>query len=187
MSSTALGARSPATVGATRRLPQPYWNPYVAGVVLGLVLLATYLLTGRGLGATGAFSALVAWVANAISPAAAQANPVHVRYLEHGPPLLSFLPFLVLGTFVGGWISAKLAGRIRVGYETGPRIGVGGRLALAFVGGVITAFGGKIAMGCTSGQALSGMAVLNVGSLVFMLSMFATGYVVAYLARKEWL
>jgi hypothetical protein len=29
-----------------------YWNPYVAGVVLGLVLLAAYLVAGNGLGAT---------------------------------------------------------------------------------------------------------------------------------------
>ena len=33
------------------RPEKPYLNPYVAGVCLGLVLLAAYVLTGRGLGA----------------------------------------------------------------------------------------------------------------------------------------
>jgi len=29
---------------------QPYWNPYVAGLGLGLVLLASFVVMGRGLG-----------------------------------------------------------------------------------------------------------------------------------------
>ena len=31
--------------------PQPYWNPYYAGIGLGLVLLAAFILMGKGLGA----------------------------------------------------------------------------------------------------------------------------------------
>lgn len=169
------------------RRAQPYWNPYLAGVTLGIVLLATYLLMGRGLGATGAFSALAAWFASAVSPEAAMANPVHARYLEDGAPLLAFLPFLVLGAFLGGGISARLAGRMGLGYDGGPSVGRGARFALAFVGGILVAIGAKIAMGCTSGQALSGAAVLNAGSLVFMAAVFAAGYLVAFLFRKEWL
>lgn len=173
--------------GTPARRPDPYWNPYVAGFALGLVLLATYLVAGRGLGASGAFSALVATIANAVSPDAAQANPVHARYLEGGAPLLEFLPLLVLGTFVGGWIGARSAGRTKLGIDRGPSIGDGPRIALAFAGGALVAVGAKIALGCTSGQALSGAAILNAGSLVFMVAVFAAGYAVAYFARKEWL
>ena len=36
------------------RAPQPYWNPYLAGFGLGLVLLASFVIMGRGLGASGA-------------------------------------------------------------------------------------------------------------------------------------
>jgi uncharacterized membrane protein YedE/YeeE len=61
------------------------------------------------------------------------------------------------------------------------------RLMLAFVGGFIAAYGAKIAKGCTSGQALTGGAILNVGSLVFMLAVFASAYGLAYFVRKEWL
>lgn len=169
------------------RRAQPYWNPYVAGFALGLVLLGGYLLLGRGLGATGAFSALAAWFASLVSPESAAANPVHARYLDHGPPLLDYVPILVLGTLIGGGLSAWLAGRARLTLEAGPRATRGARLALAFVGGFLAALGAKIALGCTSGQALSGAAVLNAGSLVFMGAVFAAGYVVAFLFRKEWL
>ena len=58
---------------------------------------------------------------------------------------------------------------------------------LAFFGGFIAAFGAKIAKGCTSGQALTGGSMLNVGSLVFMLAVFAGAYGLAYFVRKEWL
>jgi hypothetical protein len=169
------------------RPAHPYWNPYLAGFALGLVLLGGYLLLGRGLGATGAFSALAAWFASLISPESAAANPVHARYLDHGPPLLDYVPILVLGTLIGGGVSAWLAGRMRLAVESGPGPSRGARLALAFGGGIVAAIGAKIALGCTSGQALSGAAVLNAGSLVFMGATFASGYLVAFLFRKEWL
>ncbi len=35
--------------------------------ILGLVLLASYLVAGRGLGATGAFSSVAAWIASGLS------------------------------------------------------------------------------------------------------------------------
>ena len=41
-----------------------YMNPYLAGVGLGLVLLASYLVAQRGLGASGAFASTVAWLAS---------------------------------------------------------------------------------------------------------------------------
>ena len=47
---------------------KPYWNPYVVGFLLGLVLLATYVITGRGLGATGAFSSIAAWLSASFLP-----------------------------------------------------------------------------------------------------------------------
>ena len=39
-------------------------NPYLAGILLGLVLLAAMYLSGRGLGASGGIkNAVVAWLA----------------------------------------------------------------------------------------------------------------------------
>ena len=172
---------------ANRRDAQPYWNPYAAGALLGLVLLASYLIAGRGLGATGAFSSIAAWIASVASPAHAQANPVHARYLADGSPLTAWLVFLLIGAFAGAALSGWMAGRTRLAIEKGPRLSDGARLATAVAGGAIAAIGAKVAMGCTSGQALTGGAMLNAGSLVFMGAVFAAGYTVAWILRKEWL
>ena len=50
--STLAEHRTPDRVTTAARLPKPFWNPYLAGFLLGLVLLGTYLVTGRGLGAS---------------------------------------------------------------------------------------------------------------------------------------
>jgi len=166
---------------------KPYWNPYVVGFLLGLVLLATYIVTGRGLGATGAFSSVAAAIAGWLSPEHAATNAVHSKYLNDGAPLASWTLFLLAGAFVGALASGIQGQRVRWTVERGPHISDSRRLALAFVGGFVAAYGAKIAKGCTSGQALTGGAILNAGSLVFMGAVFAAGYLVAWILRKEWL
>lgn len=185
MNASAVSGASPRQVAKSG--PAPFWNPYLAGFGLGLVLLAAYLVEGRGLGATGAYSSVAAWIANAISPEHAQASAIHAKYLARGTPLASWLFYLLIGTFLGALVSGLAAGRFRLGVEKGPRLSDGERLVLALAGGVIAGIGAKIARGCTSGQALTGAAVLNAGSLVFMLAVFVAGYAVAWMARKEWL
>jgi len=60
-------------------------------------------------------------------------------------------------------------------------------LTLALVGGAIAGFAARLSLGCTSGQALSGGAMLSLGSWIFMLSVFAGGYGAAWFLRKEWI
>jgi uncharacterized membrane protein YedE/YeeE len=59
-------------------------------------------------------------------------------------------------------------------------------MLLALVGGFAVGFGSRLAQGCTSGQALSGGAVLAVGSWLFTLSFFLGAYLLAWFVRKEW-
>jgi hypothetical protein len=177
-----LAGRSRAATG-----PAPYWNPYAVGFLLGLVLLATYAIAGRGLGATAAFSALAAALAGAVSPEHVQANGVHARYWNEGAPLLSWTLFLLFGAAIGAFVSGWQGRRLALSIERGPRVSDSTRLLLAFAGGFIAAYGARIAKGCTSGQALTGGAMLNVGSLVFMGAVFASAYALAYFVRKEWL
>jgi uncharacterized protein len=172
----------------TRREAAPYTHPYLAGVGLGLVLLATYVVMGRGLGASGAFSTLVAWVVDLVAPAHAQANSFYADYLGSGAghPLKDWLVFEVLGVLVGGFLSGALAGRIKKTVEKGPRISTRNRLLLAFAGGTVMGVGAKLARGCTSGQALSGGALMSAGSWAFMLMVFAGGYATAWFLRRQW-
>lgn len=176
-----------AHVHAAPRVAAPYANPYLAGVALGLVLLAAFVVVGRGLGASGAFTAAVAAGVDAVAPAHARANGFYSEYLGgEGSPLKAWLVFEVLGVLVGGFLSGILAGRVRRTIEKGPRISVGGRLGLAFAGGALMGVGAKLARGCTSGQALTGGAQLSVGSWAFMLCVFAGAYALAFFLRREW-
>lgn len=171
---------------ATARPAAAYSNPYLAGIGLGLVLLAAFVIVGRGLGASGAFSSLVAAGVEAVAPAHARGNDFYAEYLGAGSPLKSWLVFEVLGVLVGGFLSGALAGRVRRTVEKGPSVSVRGRFLGAFVGGALMGAAAKLARGCTSGQALTGGAQLNLGSWIFMLAVFAGGYAVAYFVRREW-
>jgi uncharacterized protein len=166
---------------------KPFWNPYLAGALLGLVLLATYLVTGRGLGATAGFAAVATWIAGIVSPSHIEASVVHLKYWNDGAPLLNWTLFVLIGALIGAAISGWQGNRFSFSVERGPRVSDGQRLALAFGGGFIAALGAKLAKGCTSGQALTGSSILNAGSLVFLVSVFVAAFGLAYFVRKEWL
>jgi uncharacterized membrane protein YedE/YeeE len=151
------------------------------------VLLASYIIMGRGLGATGAFTSFVAYGVQQVSSSHAAANPFYSEYLpttRH--PLADWLVFEILGVLLGGYLSGLFAGRVRKTVEKGPRITVPGRMVYAFIGGMTMGIGSRLARGCTSGQALTGGALLSVGSWVFIIAVFLTAYAVAYFVRKEW-
>ena len=185
--STLVERHSVAAAPALRRKAQAFMNPYLAGFMLGLVLLASFVITGRGLGATAAFAAVATWLTGIVSPEHVQANLVHAKYWNDGAPLLNWTLFLLIGAFIGAAVSGWLARRTRFTIERGPRITDGQRLVFAFAGGFIAALGAKLAKGCTSGQALTGSSVLDVGGLIFMGAVFLSAYGLAYFVRKEWL
>jgi len=170
------------------KVPKPYWNPYLSGIGLGLVLLASFVIMGRGLGASGAFSSAVAYGVQTIAPSHAQSNEFYSEYLGDGAknPLMDWLVFEVIGVFVGGYISGTLAGRINKTIEKGPNFTNKKRLLFAFTGGALMGIGAKLARGCTSGQALTGGALLNAGSWAFMMMVFAGAYATAYFVRRQW-
>ena len=166
-----------------------YADPYAAGVGIGLVLLAAYAIAGRGLGASGAFSSVVAaGTATAVGMERAVSSAAVAPYLLDGvaSPLRDWLVLELAGVVLGGLTSAWLAGRLRRAVERGPRIAATPRLYCAVAGGVLMGFGAKLARGCTSGQALSGGALLSTGSWIFIAACFASGYALAPLARRLW-
>jgi uncharacterized membrane protein YedE/YeeE len=101
-------------------------------------------------------------------------------------PLDHWLVWTVLGVLVGGFVSGLARGRVRVETQAGPRVSDRSRWLYAFLGGILVGFGARLARGCTSGQALSGGAVLSAGSWAFMLAVFAGGYLLAIPVRKLW-
>ena len=169
------------------RKSYPYWNPYLVGVGIGILLVLCFLVTGRGLGAVGAFSSFVSNLVDAVSATHAQANPVFSEYLaDRGNPMRNWVVYEIIGVVAGGLISGWLSGRLKLEVIRGPQITSRNRLYLAFFGGMLMAFAAKVARGCTSGLALSGGATLSVGAWAFMISVFIGGYLVASIFRRAW-
>jgi hypothetical protein len=181
------GTRWLSLLGGEDRLVKSYANPYVAGVGLGLVLLLAFVMMGRGLGATGAFANAAAEIATTVAPKSAQSNHYFARYLNpDGGGRIDWLVVELFGVAIGGFASAAFAGRLRRAVERGPHISRDTRLVLAFTGGSVMGLGAVLARGCTSGQALTGGALLSVGSWLFIFGAFAAGYAVAPLLRWAW-
>ena len=171
-----------------RDYAEGFWNPYVAGVALGLVLLLTFYLMGTGLGASGAVVRTSAVLAHAAVPGAVEQNDYYKSFYKPGAknPLINWMVFQVAGVFLGGLVAVVTARRFRPGVGRGPTASVGLRLSMALIGGVVAGVGTRFGMGCTSGQALSGGATMVVGSWVFMMAVFATAFLAAYFVRREW-
>jgi hypothetical protein len=150
------------------------------------VLLAAFVLAGRGLGASGAFASVAASVANAVAPEATRGNVYFTDRLGAGGPWRDWLVVELAGVVIGGWLSAALAGRLGARVERGPHTSAGARLALAAMGGAVMGGGAVLARGCTSGQALTGGALLSVGSWVFIAGAFGAAYLVAFATRRSW-
>ncbi|HET7824794.1 MAG TPA: YeeE/YedE thiosulfate transporter family protein [Anaeromyxobacter sp.] len=166
------------------RNPEKFWNPYLAGVALGLVLAATYLVMGTGLGASGGSLRMGVAALSAVAPDHVAATPALARAAasEHA----GWLVYELAGVVLGGLVAAYTSGRLKAEVLKGPRISTAGRLALALAGGVLMGAAAKLTRGCASGQALTGGALLSVGSWVFFLSFFAGGYGLAWFVRREW-
>ncbi len=166
---------------------RPLWNPYVAGAVLGLVLLASFLVMGFGLGSSSVPTRLAIGAAHLVAPEATEANRYFGQYVGPGKNVLDdWLVFEVLGVFLGGAVGAYSGGRMKLEVIRGATATRTRRLVMAVVGGVFMGFAARLARGCTSGQALTGGAVLSLGSWIFMMCVFAGGYLLAPITKRQW-
>jgi uncharacterized protein len=166
-----------------------YMNPYLAGFLLGLILIASFYITGRGLGASGAFKSIAVASVEGVAPTHAGNTAFYKSFAEENPegPWKNFLVFQVMGVLVGAFFSGIIANRVGLKLEKGPAVTNGVRIAAALAGGALFGFGSQLGRGCTSGSALSGMAVLSFGGILTMLAIFASAYSLAYFFRKLWL
>lgn len=170
------------------RAPLPYWSPYAAGFGLGLVLLLSFWILGAGLGASGGLARCSAWLQHMIQPDTVEKSTYFGAWFGPDTPhvLSYYLVFMAAGVLVGGFLSALGSRRLKPAVERGPTARPGGRLLFALLGGLLVGFASRLARGCTSGQALSGTAMLFTGSIVFLICMFIGAYATARLVRREW-
>jgi uncharacterized membrane protein YedE/YeeE len=165
-----------------------YWNPYLGGFLLGIILILTFFFTGRGLGASGAAKAIVTQTVHTVAPTHTENNTYYAdQFLGGKVPISNWLVFEVIGIVAGAFISGSLSGRVFFRVQHSPKITAKRRLWFALFGGVLFGFGAQFAKGCTSGAALSGMTVLSLGGYLTMLSIFGGAYIFAYFFRKLWI
>ena len=166
-----------------------YWNPYVAGVALGILLFVSFFVVSHGLGASGGLNRLVAFTQSIFAQEHVNTTPYLAKMAATGKnPFDSWLVWEIIGVLIGGFASGMINKRVKVETHMGaqlssPKV----RWAMAFAGGTIMGFGARFARGCTSGQGLSGGSVMSVGSWVFLFAVFGGGYLTAYFLRNFWL
>jgi uncharacterized membrane protein YedE/YeeE len=172
----------------TNRPTRDYINPYLGGFLLGIVLFSAFFITGNGLGASGGLNRILVFFEDLVAPE----HIDQVAYLismagGSQNALDSWIVVLTVGAVLGGFASGWFNGRLKLETNRGPHISRKARWLFAFIGGGFMGYGARMARGCTSGQALSGGAVLSVGSWAFMFAVFAGAYALAYFVRRLWL
>jgi uncharacterized protein len=144
--------------------PQLPW--FLAGPLLGLCVVAVRWLFGARLAVTGGFSEIV--------------EGVRERRLS-----FDWRAWFVVGVLLGGTVFALIAG--------GPDFHGYGWLTdnldeawvapILVVAGVLIGFGAKLAGGCTSGNGLSGTAILSPAALAATATFFSTAIVVSFVTE----
>jgi uncharacterized membrane protein YedE/YeeE len=171
-----------------KKFKNVYWNPYFGGLMLGLLIAATFYVTGRGVGATGGTKATVVTTVNAVAPQYAKDQAFFSKYVDEDKnPMKNWLVYETLGIIIGAFLSGSIKGRIGFVTEHSPKITAKKRLIFALIGGLLFGIGSQFARGCTSGAALSGSTVLSVAGFVTMIGIFGTAYLAAYFFRKLWI
>ena len=164
--------------------PKPFGSPYLAGIGLGLSVLAGFMLLGHGPGASGFFSRLGAVGVAEIAPDQVAANAYWRPALDSS---LSnyWLTWAVGGIAIGGFVSALLTGRIKFGIDRGSLVTRSARLGYALGGGIVVGIATRLARGCTSHH-LSEAALFSLGSWMFLGAVFIGGFSAAFLFKRVW-
>lgn len=146
------------------------WSPYAVGAGIGALSWFTFLTAKKPIGVTTPFESTAAGLAQKLAPRASGVNAYLAK--AETTPAIDWEWMLVAGIGVGSLLSARASN------ERAPR-GVpalwkrrfgskpGRRYLAAFVGGLMMMFGARMARGCTSGHAISGLSQLSGASLVF--------------------
>jgi uncharacterized membrane protein YedE/YeeE len=167
-------------------LSNKVWSPYLAGAIIGLLQIPTFLLMDTALGASSSFVTVGAHIASLFDSRVSD-----IKYLaSHMWGAKNWWQVAVVGGIVlGAFISMRMSGAYRqtispVWSRTMGVSTLSARAPIAFLAGFIMLFGARIAGGCTSGHGISGIAQLSVGSTLAVAGMFAGGIVTAMLFKR---
>ena len=158
----------------------PAWSPYLVGAAIGVLCWLTFYFSGKPIGASSFYAQLAGFLGKHIAPR----HTASLTYFNDKPPRVSWGFVFVVATIVGGAIAALTGGEFT--NEWLPPIwearfgdSVALRAAVAFCGGMLMAFGARLAGGCTSGHGISGTLQLNLASWISVICFFIGGVAVA--------
>ncbi|HEX9138125.1 MAG TPA: YeeE/YedE thiosulfate transporter family protein [Nitrospirota bacterium] len=164
---------------------ESFWSPYLAGIGLGITLLATFVIAGQGLGASRAFTVAAGKGLNEILPGYTATLSYLSKYLE-SPLFRDWTVLEVSGLLAGAFVGVLLSRGFRLRFDRAASMNVGMRFMTALGGGVLLGFASRLARGCTSGVALTGGAQFALSGWVFVIAMFASGFLFAAMFRRLW-
>ena len=163
------------------------WTPYVAGAIIGLLQIPSFLLMDTALGASSSYVTVAAHIASLFDSRVAE-----IKYLaSHMWGAKNWWQVAVVGGItIGAFLSMRLSGARRktispVWARAMGTTTLAARAPIAFLAGFIMLFGARIAGGCTSGHGISGMAQLSAGSTLAVAAMFAGGILTAMLLLRR--
>ena len=165
-----------------------YGNPYFAGIGIGIALFFAFFLVGKGFGDSGAMTRIFAYMMSKMMPSHTDTLVYFRRYLSTSQhPLFQWVVLILIGSALGGLVSGMRGRRMKMEFTRGPHASVQFRIIASLIGGMLVAFGARMAGGCLTGLAITGGAVLSVASWVFFLVAITAGMTVAFFIRKQWL
>jgi uncharacterized protein len=166
-----------------REYTGPAWSPYLVGALIGVLSMLTFYFSNKPLGASTAYARLAGMIGLAVAPK----HTASLTYYQKNKPAVDWEVMLVVGAVLGAFLAAWQGGEF-TGEWLPPmwaaRFGdhsLGLRLGAALLGGVLMAFGARLAGGCTSGHGISGTLQLSVGSWIAVICFFAGGIATAML------
>ena len=161
----------------------PAWSPYLVGALIGLLTMLTFYFSDKPLGASTAYARVAGLIGKAVAPRHTES----LKYYQDNKPAIDWEVMLVLGAIGGAFLAAWQGGEL-TGQWLSPmweaRFGKDSyamRTTVALMGGVLMAFGARLAGGCTSGHGISGALQLSVGSWIALICFFAGGITTAML------
>ncbi len=163
------------------------WSPYVAGILIGVLSWLAFATVNKPIGITSSFENTAALAAKGAAPQIEGKSSYYSSKAEKGePPRIDWEWMLVVGVFVGSYLSSRLSGdRTKSSvprlwaWKFGPSVGA--RFAGAFFGAAIMMLGARIAQGCTSGHGISGALQLALSSWIFLPILFLSSVATTFL------
>jgi uncharacterized membrane protein YedE/YeeE len=161
-------------------LTMKQWSPYVAGVGIGILSCITFLLSDKPIGCSTAFSRTSGMIEKLFRGGIVAEKAYYKRFA----PSIEWEWMLVVGIFIGAFLSAKLSSQFQpmwVPLKWASTFGNSStaRWAVALIGGTIMGMGARWAGGCTSGHGISGTLQLAVSSWIAVICFFIGGVATA--------